>query len=302
MGAFGHARLLVCVLGLAGAAWAQHPFVPGMAPPERRPLHLRLGEADAAAIGRVAQVEAGRIRIEDAEALLGEVAASFELKRSPSNPPGVAEGERALWLLRGARTPYLLVDGAAALERIADDAQAAAWAGAVRDLAGAPEPAARGGVYASWLDSELPELARAGAVGLASEGASPDSSEDLLELATASTDRETRRYAARGLVRSRAGADALLARLPDVASPDVDVLSIALMSALPEEPERGRAALLRALAHATHEIRGAALAIAVGSLHDPPVRARVGEIAYADPDDELRAMARRALATRHTQP
>jgi hypothetical protein len=87
---------------LRPAAPAQHP---GLTAPEPRPLHVQLAGVDAVAIATVAAVGLGRIQLVEARAVLGNPPATFELKRAPSAPPPLAEGDRVLLLLRGARTP-----------------------------------------------------------------------------------------------------------------------------------------------------------------------------------------------------
>ena len=57
------------------------------------------------------------------------------LKRAPSAPPGLAVGERPLLLLRGARSPYLLVDRPGEILRVPQDADEEVWAREIGALA-----------------------------------------------------------------------------------------------------------------------------------------------------------------------
>jgi hypothetical protein len=132
----------------------------------QRPLLARLDLADAVAIASVERVELGRVHLRDAEVLFGSVPGSFELKRAPSNPPPLAPGERALLLLRGARSPYLLVDAPAELRKLPDAAAVGLWRGAVLALLEKRGDPALLELYLAWLDPAAPDLARAAVLGL----------------------------------------------------------------------------------------------------------------------------------------
>ena len=97
--------VLVLVLALAPTARAQHPLPQGS-----RPLHVRLAAADVVAVGTIGAITEGRVEIRDATVLRGDAAASFEIKRSPAKALQFATGVPAVLLLRGARSPYVLVD------------------------------------------------------------------------------------------------------------------------------------------------------------------------------------------------
>lgn len=146
---------LVSAAGSASAQAVAHP-----APPSARPLHLRLAEADAAAIVVVTGVDRGRITVTREAGLLGRTPERFEIKRSPLNPPPLAAHDRALVFLRGARPPYVLVDEPRETIRLANEASAERWAQAVRDAArDRDDPRALASLYARWLD-EGPESLR----------------------------------------------------------------------------------------------------------------------------------------------
>jgi hypothetical protein len=133
----------------------------------QRSLHARLALADAVAVASVERVELGRVHLRDAEALIGSVPGSFELKRAPSSPPPLAEGERVLLLLRGARSPYLLVDAPSELQKLPDAGTELRWRNAVLALAQKRgDPPALLELYLGWLDPTAPDLSRAGLLGL----------------------------------------------------------------------------------------------------------------------------------------
>ena len=147
----------------AGAQSAQAGLLAFLA---QRPLLARLDLADAVAIASVERVELGRVHLRDAEVLIGSVPGSFELKRAPSSPPPLAPGERALLLLRGARSPYLLVDAPAELRKLPDAAAEGRWRGAVLALSEKRGDPALLELYLAWLDPAAPDLARAAVLGL----------------------------------------------------------------------------------------------------------------------------------------
>ncbi len=133
----------------------------------QRPLHARVALADAAAIASVERVDLGRVRLRDAEALFGAVPDSFEIKRAPSRPPPLAEGERALLFLRGARPPFVLVDGPEELTKLPDARVESRWRGAILALVERRgEPPALLELYRSWLETGDSDLQRAAVLGL----------------------------------------------------------------------------------------------------------------------------------------
>lgn len=145
--------------GLApAAASAQalgHPLPPGL-----RPFHERVAAAELAAVVRVERVDEGRIAVLRERALAGSPPERFEVKRSPLAPPPLATGDRALLLLRGDVPPYVLAGPPAEVIRIEDDAMAARWSDAVRQVvARRAEPGRLVPVYRDWVEAG-PEMLR----------------------------------------------------------------------------------------------------------------------------------------------
>ena len=284
--------------GLAAGAAAQHAPLPEH---RARPLHQRLAASDAVAFATVEAVELGRIRVEDARPLRGVPASTFELKRAPSAPAPLAAGERVLLLLRGARSPYLLVDEADELWRVAPEDDEAAAAEAVRALdAERGRPAVVAARYAEWLGSSRLPLARWAAQGFEGDAAvlarAPQPAlARLAALALDAPDAALRDAAARAAVQSAAALGPLLAGLPGSAA-DPEVVARALYAGLARAD--GRAAVVRCLAAAAPEVRGAALRFGTLLGGDPSLRAALQRVASEDPDEALRLAARRALSAR----
>jgi hypothetical protein len=207
-------RSLGTALLLAGLALLPHAVAaqlghPTLAERGPRPLHLRLSESDALALGTIERVELGRIRVSDAVSLRGELPAGFELKRAPSAPAPLVAGDRVLLLLRGARSPYLLVDAPDEIWKLAARASEPAQAAAIRALdAARPRRDAVAEVYAEWLASQDPALARAAAQGFAGDAAlfaaalarDPTLRQTLVRLASDAPDEQLRLAARRALV------------------------------------------------------------------------------------------------------
>jgi hypothetical protein len=287
-------RIAALACAVATAASAQHA-VPEQRP---RPLHQRLAESDAVAVATIEGVELGRIRAGEVVSLRGELGSELELKRAPSAPLPLAAGQHALLLLRGARSPYLLVDRADELWTGDGDV---GWQDAVRALdavRGTPEQlAAR---YAEWLEAGRAPLARWAAEGF--EGDAPllalapaPVPERLAALALESPDAALRDAAARAAVKTDAALGRLLAALPGAAA-DPAVTAHALLAGLTRAD--GRAAAARCLAHESSAVRGAALRFGTLLAGDPALRAQLQRIASEDPDEQLRLGARRALTSR----
>jgi hypothetical protein len=131
--------VLLCATGLAITAPAERTSAQPLGPhcrldlPSKRPLHARVALADGAAIATIEAVGLGRIRVRDAIPVLGDVTPAFELKRAPWHPPALEPGDRAL-LLRGARSPYVLVDDGEETRVLADAESEALRRQAVRDI------------------------------------------------------------------------------------------------------------------------------------------------------------------------
>jgi len=295
--------MLVGALALAASASAQHPSI-GAPPP--RPLPLRLAQADAVAIASVEEVGVGRIRFGEARGLLGGPPPRFEVKRAPSSPPDVAPGDRLLLLLRGARSPYLLVDRPDEIPRIRAASEEGAWSealGGLQHALAADATSSQARVLARWLEAEGSSLQREAAISLADEaidvGALPDERfERLAELAAGAEDATLRRAAARAAVRNAAGRRHLLARLP---GEDPQVLITGLVASLSLDGADARTipactdVALRALRDPHAELREAALRSSAALARDRRVRAEIVRIAAEDPETPLRDLARRLM-------
>jgi hypothetical protein len=167
-----HLVLLALVLLLpagASAQFAGHPTPPGL-----RPFHERVAEVEVAAVVRVEQIDEGRIQVRREAALAGAPPEHFAVKRSPLDPPPLATGDRAL-LLRGSRPPYVFADRPSEVIRLSDDAMAARWQRAVRDVITLrSQPARLVPVYLDWLDAgpeTLREIGRSSLLDLAAKHA-----------------------------------------------------------------------------------------------------------------------------------
>lgn len=304
------AALVALTAGTAAPARAQHAMALGhgfAGPPQPRALHVRLALADAAAVATVDEVGLGRIRVREAEALFGAVAPAFELKRAPSSPPPLEAGDRALLLLRGARSPYLLVDEPHETLVLADAAAEARWREAVLALRTArDEPRALAALYLRWLEASTSGLRSAALAGLRDRTApfqplAAEELERLVELAGSAEAADAARSAAATIASQHPGGRrALLEQLPGEAlGADPEVLLIALRAgALARDPALGPA-VLRGLRHPRAEIRRAALQFGGLARSDPALRAQLETMAAGDSDTELRQLAQRvAEATR----
>ena len=292
---------LGAALLLGQAAWAQHPIGA-----RTRPLHTRLGLADAVAVASVAEVGVGRIRLEHARGLSGALPESFEVKRSPSAPPPLAAGDRALLLLRGARPPYVLVDQPEETIRLVDASSEERWAEAVSSWLRVRErPQAWVKLYLGWID-EGPDTLRDLAVqGLTDARApfQPVSPEVFAGLARAAWDPErplaARRAAALLASFEPGGGGALAAGL--LAAPldcDSVVAEAALRAAPRQAGDDPAPVLMRGLDHVDAEVRKTALqnAQTLTAGVPPELLARVERVAREDAESWLRADAERALA------
>jgi hypothetical protein len=288
------ATCLVAVCALVRGASAQHP---PLGVPDPRPLHVQLRAADAVAIATVAAVELGRVRLVDTLALAGELPAAFELKRAPSAPPPLSEGDRVLLLLRGARTPYVWASEPAELILLADASESGAWKKLLRQLLEPGDGANLVRSYATGLDQAPLRVQRESAIGLAHEDCPgsairPPTAARLAELAAVGADPPLRRFSARAAVRTPEGRRALLERVP---TDDPEVLITALGSAGDSEPETLTEALLRALRHESVAIRATALRQSRTHANDRRVRAQIVHISSEDPEERLRRLARRLM-------
>ena len=289
--------LVLLLLLLPPGALAQHP---GLRPGDPlRALHAQLALANSVAIGTVDGVETGRIRIRDARPVLGDVAENFELKRAPSKPPRLRPGARILLLLRGARSPYLLVPTADEVVGLADAPAEDRWRRAIRDLASVrARPAALEDLYATWLSGRDDDLREAGSLGLRDSEASfrPLGSDRIGSLVKIAIDPSRpapeRRAAGRVAVSQLEGADALVAQLPGVPGEEDPVMlaDVLKRAALLNSKQVGPA-LVRCLRHPDADVRRVALQLGSLLTRDDAASAMIENIAEDDPDPELREAA-----------
>ena len=231
---------LILLLGTSPAVGiGGHPRAP-----TARPLHQRLALADAAVVARVEAVEPGRIGLHTERVLLGRVPERFQVKRSPGRPPPLEAGDRAILMLRGARSPYVLSDESHETIRLADAAMARRWSAAVEALVRSLDTPERWvELYVGWIDSGPDTLRELALAGLADREApfQPLGESLILGRAAAALDRErpaeARRMSALLAVRSAAGASWLLERV-GCGSGDQAVAAVALQGgALHRSPE-----------------------------------------------------------------
>jgi len=287
--------LTVLVLMLAPAARAQHPLPQGP-----RPLHLRIAESDVVAVATIGPITDGRIEIRDASVLRGDAPATFAIKRSPAKSPPFVTGVPAVLLLRGARSPYVLVDEPREVVLLRDAADAKRWTNALQALfAASGDPNQLLHTYLAWLDGDDENLREAAGAALSEFRAPflPLGRDDALLRAGAAADPHraatARRVSAQLAMTESDGAAALVAGIPGGAA-DPQVVATALRgSAAPRELRV--AALLRALAHEERDVRRAAL-FAAPLLWTDAVAAKVAELAARDPDPGARANAAEAMA------
>ena len=297
--------LALAVLLAPAAARSQgamgHPL-----PPALRPLHVLLARSDAVAIGTIDAVDGGRIRVRGAVAVVGDPGGSFELKRAPSNPPSFAPGARALLLLRGARSPYVLAEEPRESVLFASEEAEARWRAALPELhAALRDPVRLRDVYLAWADGADDGLREQALRGLYDAEApfQPLPPELTRERARMALDPArapgSRRASAAIAVLDPAGAAALVAAVPGaVPEPDpvrAEVYEIALQGGLMRRNEVGTvAAIRRGLAASDTGVRRVAARWGA-QLSLPDVRAAVAKLA-GDPDPEVRRIAEKAAA------
>jgi hypothetical protein len=284
-----------------GRAQGLHPL-----PRQTRPLHERLAAAEVVVVGRIEAVDTGRITVAAERVLLGEPPQRFEVKRSPSAPPPLGPGDRAILLLQGARSPYLLVDEPRETIRLADEASAARWGQAVAQLVERrAEPDALVGLYVEWLDQGPATLRDLGVRGLTDPRApfQPLPDAVLLERAQAAADAtrpdEVRLSAALLAARSPAATDRLLEATPagDGAA-DLAIAMTALQGGALHRSPKLEAAMQRALRHPSPELRRGALRVASAVPPEvaPGLDQQVADLLERESDAEVRRQAQQTLA------
>src|SRR5690606_12557895 len=238
--------VLLASLVLAADAPAQHGMASGP-----RPLHLRLAETDVVAIATVEAVGDDRVALRDAIVLRGEAAPAFEVKLAPSKQIPWAVGLAFVLPLRGARSPYVLVDDAREIVALRDDAAIAAWREALPALlAAGDDPDALRAAYLAWLDGDDESLREVAGAALVDPRGKlvPLPVELAVARAEAAVDparpQAARRVSAALATGNPEGTSALLARA--LARPDADpqVVEVALRAAVQWQlPERDDALL-----------------------------------------------------------
>ena len=288
-------------LALPGeAARAQHGMTGGP-----RPLHQRLAEAEVVAVATVADVGDARVALRDARVLRGDAPPAFELKRAPSKGIPYAVGQTLLLPLRGARSPYVLVDDARELVVIRDEASAAAWRAAVPALlAAGDDPAQLLATYLDWLDRGEEGLREAAAAALLDPraGLVPVPVERARERAGAARDpalrAPARRVSARLATSHSEGVRALLGH-PALRDPDADpqVVETALRGAVQWGVPEFDDALLAGLAHGSPAVRRSTVKL-VESTGSAAGLARLPALASDDPNEGVRREAERVLSAK----
>ena len=260
--------LSLAIVGAPGPgvrAQVAHPPIEGP-----RPVHARLAVADRVVHVRIVSVETGRIQVESAGTPAGADPARFEIKRSPAAPPPLVPGDEAILLLRGARPPYILVDGPREIIPRVDPAAAGRWMEALAALAAAAgDPAAQAAVYLDWIDRGPAGLRGLAATGL---GAILDAEPPL----------------AAAIGRRR------LALVTDAGAPDdVRLISARLAARSPESA----GALCEALARDPRPLDPATadVALRAGARARAPQVFMLLERVAGDPDPLVRLTATRAL-------
>ena len=306
------AALFLLAVGVcADGAWAQMGH-PTMSRP--RALHERLDAADRVVRVRIGTVSEGRIGVEQARALVGEVEPVFEIKRSPLRPHPLATGDEAILFLRGARAPYVLVDEPGEVIRILDAGQERRWSEAITALAGSrSETSALAATYLDWVDqgpASLRDLGANGVFGLIEQD--PELQERLARsraepAADAATPAEARRISAGIAASTPAGASALCAALTASETPlDAGVTEIALRACGAAGTPEAVDLLESAAAHEAPAVRmAAARSLALVARGAPEAALEVArELAENDPDNAVRRAAERMLraATRELPP
>ncbi len=296
---------LAASLGAASAR-AQafvHPLPSGPAP-----LHERAARADRAVLATVDAVEPGRIRLREGHAVLGDVEARFAVKRSPSRTPALEPGQRVLLLLRGARAPYVLVEGARGVFVLSDADAEERWEAAVREIAAAGSPERLVPVYSAWLDSPDAGLRDEARLALLEGRAplAPLSPEAAVLQARHALDTgrpaETRAVSAQLATSRREGLDALVAGLRDAeGAAEAGVLRAVLTGAARASHPALAELLLRALEHPDRLLRRQALRLAP-SVWSEPVAGAVAHVAAQDADARARREASRLLEERGAPP
>jgi hypothetical protein len=271
-----------------------------------RPLHEIAAAADAIAIGTISSLSESRIHVRDAIDVSGAVPGEFDVKRAPSNAPIFRTGDRALLLLRGARSPYLLADDPPENVVIPAGAELE-WIVAMRAFAEArADPAQLRALYFDWIDAGNAGLREIGLRGLADPAApfQPIAPAVLTARASRAVDPQAtpavrQACASVALLSAESSARLLHAVLQPGAAVDGSVYETALQGALLRQSDglELNAALGRGLHSGDPMVRTIAVRYATNA-SDPAIANEVEKLAEQDPDIQVRQAAARALATK----
>ena len=270
-----------------------------------RAIHERLDAADRVVKVRVASVSEGRIGVEEAEALVGEVERAFEIKRSPMRPHPLAAGDLAILFLRGARPPYVFVDEPGEVIRIVDATQEARWSEAIETLdAARSETPALAATYLDWVDRGPASLRDLGANGIFRViEQDPALREQLARsraepAANPAAPAEARRISAGVAASTPAGATSLCTKLNASETPlDAPVTEIALRGCAAAGAPAAADLLQRAADDEAPAVRmAAARSLALVARSAPEAALEVArELAENDPETSVRRAAERML-------
>lgn len=287
-------------LGLAGAASGQRN--PHGLPQGPRPLQERLPAAVVVVIGRIDTVEEGRVRVRTQAVVRGIAPESFEIKRSPARPPRLGEGDTALLLLRGARSPYILVDHTDEVLLLADEQDAAFWTEAVTSVASRlGDQEALLSLYSDWIDGSNQTLRgeAARAILFQPAGFLPLPAAFVDERVAVALDSSRpdaqRTLSARIASTDQRGLEDLVAAVPAIDDPNAagtftEAIRIGNIIRLPA----GRAALLRGLRHPAVDVQLVATSMSQQYASDPEVLDALVAAAGSDNPD-LSQAARRVI-------
>jgi hypothetical protein len=302
------APLILLGLLVAAVTWTPTARAQGMLghpmPQGPRPFHRLLAAADVVAIGTIEGEEPGRLRVVDARAIVGDPGPSFELKRAPSNAPSFPIGSRALLILRGARSPYILVDEPKENVVLTDPAAEPRFAAEVAALhAALGDPTKLRDRYLAWCDGDAEDLRNLATRGLYDAEAGfqplpPAITEERARMAVDPTRSAGARSASAAVaVLSPGGTSRLLEGVPG-AGADGDparnaVYEIALQGAMLRSDAAGLlGAVQRGLASPDATVRRTAARYG-SQVSLPEVRAAVAKLATTDPDPEVRKLAQK---------
>ncbi len=274
-----------------------------------RAVHERLDAADRVVRVRIGAVSEGRIAVTEATALVGQAEAPFEIKRSPLRPHPLAEGDRAILFLRGARPPYVLVDEPGEVIRLVDPEAhrngERRWSEAIQALAATREASAKlAETYLDWIDGGPGSLRSLGANGVIAV-----IEQDAALAAGVGAERvphavdpvaviEARRISAQLAAASPVSAGALCEVVAHSATPlDAALTEITLRACGGVRSPAAVTLLERAATHQDAALRGAAARslalIAAGA--PAPTLAIAKRLAENDPDNAVRRAAERML-------